>query len=88
MKKRQLTEEQAAQIFDHRFSPGTTPRSNAYKAGFREKLKRIVFPIAPRVSNPHKPGTADFDAWESGLHHADNSVCCFWSRLEDDEAAA
>ena len=88
MKKRQLTEDQAAQIYKDRFAPGTTARSEAYKTGYREKLRRIVFPDLPRVSCPYKYGTSEADAWESGLAHADNSVCCFWNRLDDEAEEA
>jgi len=85
MKKRQLTEEQAAEVYTDRFSPHTTPRSYSYKWGFKENLRRLSFPDSPKALCPHSAGTAEFDAWFAGFDAADNSVACFWYRQGEAE---
>jgi hypothetical protein len=52
-----------------RFREGTTPRSEAYRAGFMEKLHRII-EGADMEPFPFKPGTPEADAYFSGQDHA------------------
>lgn len=52
-----------------RFSQGTTRRSAAYRAGFEEKLRRII-EEADQSTLPFDLGTPEADAYFSGEEHA------------------
>lgn len=52
-----------------RFRSGTTPRSDAYRAGFEEKLRRII-DGADQTTLPFDLGTPEADAYFSGMDHA------------------
>lgn len=52
-----------------RFSPGTTQRSVAYRAGFEYKLRRLIEGAAIK-DMPYKIGTPEADAFFSGEDHA------------------
>lgn len=77
MPKFQISEIEAAEIFKERFSPVTTPRSEAYKRGFKERLQRTSFPGGVKNDVPFKAGTSEFDAWFCGFDGAENSIACF-----------
>lgn len=52
-----------------RFRASTTPRSAAYRAGFEEKLRRII-EGADQSTLPFDLGTPEADAYFSGMDHA------------------
>lgn len=54
----------ARQFHDERFTVGSHPRSEAYKAGCLAGLQRFLG--EPNEEQPHPPGTAEADAWWSG----------------------
>lgn len=78
-----ITIEEAAVIYKDRFNGTGTPRSEAYKRGFGDKLQKVATDGKYNESNPFKPGTPEFDAYGYGHHHADNSINCFIFEKED-----
>ena len=52
-----------------RFRAGTTPRSAAYRAGFEERLRRLI-DGADQTTFPFDRPTAEADAYFSGMDHA------------------
>lgn len=52
-----------------RFREGTTLRSEAYRAGFKEMLLRLI-EKADQQTFPYDIGTAEADAYFSGMDHA------------------
>lgn len=52
-----------------RFRESTTPRSAAYRAGFKEKLLRLV-EGADQSTFPFALGSPEADAYYSGMDHA------------------
>lgn len=75
--------EEAAQIMKDRFSPGSTPRSSAYKEGYSERLQRVATNGKHRIEPHYKAGTPEFDAYYSGNDHAFNSIDVFIGYRED-----
>ncbi len=80
-----ITIEEAAYIYKDRFNGLGTPRSEAYKRGFGDKLQKIATDAKHNPDNPFKSGTAEFDAYGSGRDHADNSIACFIFKKEGGE---
>lgn len=52
------------------FSPGSTPRSAAYKNGFLFELEKRINGRTTGPFCPHKLATPSADAYLSGLDHA------------------
>lgn len=64
----------AQHIFDENFTnnPGRTPRSAAYKRGYKECLKRKIEGV--KFDIPYKAGTSEFDAYFAGTEEANNAM--------------
>lgn len=58
-----------AEAMQDRFRAGTTPRSEAYRAGFEEQLRRKI-EGADQKTFPYDIPSAEADAYFSGLDHA------------------
>lgn len=56
----------AQQVFDEAFKPGRAPRSEAYKQGVLACL-RVRLDGVQHTACPYKEGTAEHDAYFSGI---------------------
>ena len=55
-------------IYNERFAPGAEPRSEAYRHGVLDRLRHDAENAPSPISKPrYQPGTAERDAWLSGL---------------------
>lgn len=61
-------------LFDAAFSSPQEPRSGAYRTGVRAGIYSAMKIEKPL--NPYQPGTAESDAWLSGLECGRNIVRC------------
>lgn len=82
MKELQITIEEAAEIFKDRFNYGT-PRSEAYKRGFRDRVQKVATGGKHVPSRPYPPGSPHFDAYGAGFEHALNSMEVWVMRREE-----
>ncbi len=57
--------DKAEELFQAAFSTPRTPRSDEYKGGVRAALRYHAH--GEKIQCPHTPGTAQADAWFSGI---------------------
>lgn len=63
-----MSEELAKQLFDEAFEQPRDPRSDAYKKGVLDAIRfRLMVIETLNDACPYAPGTAENDAWYSGL---------------------